>query len=266
MIRRLLDLPNDDSRKIVFVAVSLCLVCSLMVSAAAVLLAPMQVAQQQEFLRRNVLLAAGLIAEDDDDAKVNQLFREIEQRMVDLDAGRFTDAIDPRTFDPRAAKRDPKLSDEIPENADVAGINRRERYARVYILRNGEDVSRIILPVRAYGLWSTMFAFIALEGDFNTVASINFYEHAETPGLGDEIEDPDWRAQWVGRQVFDTTGQPRLRVIRGRVDPASPGATYEVDGMAGATLTGNGVSNMIAFWFGESGFGPFLDYLRTQGA
>ncbi len=266
MIRRLLELPNDDSRKIVFVAVSLCLVCSLMVSSAAVLLAPIQAAQEQENRRLNVLLAAGLIDEGDEDVQVNQLFQQIEARIVDLDTGQFTDAVNPATFDPRAAKRDPNMSDELPDDQDVAGLSRRERYARVYILRDGDAISRIVLPVRAYGLWSTMFAFIALEGDLNTVAAINFYEHAETPGLGDEIEDPDWRAQWVGRQIFDASGQPRLRVIRGRVDPVSPNAIHEVDGMAGATLTGNGVSNMIVFWFGESGFGPFLDNLRAGGA
>lgn len=266
MIRRILDLPNEDSRKVMFVAISLCLVCSLMVSAAAVLLGPIQAAQQQENLRRNVLIAAGLLDPDDEDTAVNQAFAGVEARIVDLEAGTFDDKVNPLTFDPTEVMRNPATSDELSDEEDVAGIGRRERYVRVYIVREGDEISRIVLPIRGRGLWSTMYAFIALEGDFNTVASINYFQHAETPGLGDEIEDPDWQAGWEGRQVFDAAGQPRLQVIRGRVNAQSPDAIYEIDGMAGATLTGNGVSNTIAFWFGELGYGPLLENLRTEGA
>jgi Na+-transporting NADH:ubiquinone oxidoreductase subunit C len=264
MIRRLLDLPNDDSRKIMFVAISLCLVCSLMVSSAAVFLAPIQIAQEQESLRRNVLIAAGLLDAEDDDANVNQLFRDIEARIVDLDLGEFTDAVNPATFDPEAAARGP-ASIELRGGQDVAGIGRRERYSRVYVVRDGDEISRLVLPIRGRGLWSTMFAYVALEGDFNTVAAINYFDHGETPGLG-EVDDPEWQALWIGRKIYDDAGQPRLKVIRGRVNPASASAIHEIDGMAGATLTGNGVSNTIAFWFGESGFGPFLKNLSEQGA
>ena len=110
-----------------------------------------------------------------------------------------------------------------------------------------------------------MFAYVALEGDFNTVAAINYFNHGETPGLG-EVDDPEWQALWVGRKIYDDAGEPKLKVIRGRVNPDSPNAIHEIDGMAGATLTGNGVSNTIVFWFGDSGFRPFLDKLRTEGA
>lgn len=266
MIRKLLNLPNDDSRKIMFIAITLCLVCSLMVSAAAVLLGPIQAAQQQENLRRNVLIAAGLLDREDDEANVNQLFNEIEARIVNLDTGWFDTSVNPQTFDPREVKRNPATSDELDDDDDIAGIGRRERYVRVYIVRDGDDISRIVLPVRSRGLWSTMFAFVALEEDCNTVATINYFEHAETPGLGDEIEDPDWQALWQGRKIYDAAGKPRLRVIRGRVNEQSPDAIHEVDGMAGATLTGNGVNDMVVFWFGESGYGPFLERLRTEGA
>lgn len=266
MIGRLLKLPNDDSRKIMFVAISLCLVCSLMVSSAAVLLGPIQAAQQQENLRRNVLVTAGLLDPEDEDTNVNTVFAGVEARIVDLQAGDFTDSINSQTFDPIEVRRNSATSDELEDDEDVAGIGRRERYVRVYIVRDGDRISRLVLPIRGRGLWSTMSAFIALESDFNTVASINYFEHGETPGLGDEIEDADWQSIWVGRKIYDEAGQPRLRVIRGRVNSGSPNAIHEIDGMAGATLTGNGVSNTVAFWFGENGYGPFLENLRKEGA
>jgi Na+-transporting NADH:ubiquinone oxidoreductase subunit C len=266
MIRRWLNLPNDDSRKIAFVALSLCLVCSLLVSAAAVLLAPIQKAREQENLRRNVLLAAGLIDDADDTAVVNQRFGEVEARIVDLETGQFTDAVDVRTFDQLEVARDPLMSKALSSDEDPASIGRRERYARVFIVRDGDQIERLILPLRGYGLWSTMHAFIALKSDLNTVAAINFYEQGETPGLGAEVENPRWRASWEGRKVFDESGQPQLRVVKGTVNEYDRDSKYQVDGISGSTLTGIGVSNMISFWFGESGFGPFLDNLRAQGA
>ena len=73
---------------------------------------------------------------------------------------------------------------------------------------------KIILPISGYGLWSTMYGFIALETDGNTVADITFYAHGETPGLGDFISKPAWRALWRGKRVFDESGKLRSRSSR----------------------------------------------------
>ncbi|MDJ0928212.1 MAG: Na(+)-translocating NADH-quinone reductase subunit C [Gammaproteobacteria bacterium] len=265
MIRRLLALPNDDSRKIVFVAVSLCLVCSLLVSATAVLLQPLQEIEAGKNLRRNVLLAAGLMSEDDDDSRIDELFGRLEPRVVDLRSGAFTDAVNPENFNARTAARDPELGEAIADDADIANIRRRARFAVVHLVRDGDRIERIVLPAHGYGLWSTMYAFIALDADLNTVAAINFYEHGETPGLGGEIENPRWRSLWQGKLIFDEAGDVRLEVIKGNVDPANVAAAWQVDGISGSTLTGNGVTNMVRYWFGPDGFGPFLDRLRSEG-
>ena len=110
-----------------------------------------------------------------------------------------------------------------------------------------------------------MYAFLALDGDLNSVAAINFYEHGETPGLGGEIENPRWRSLWEGKLIYDETGDVRLEVIKGNVDAANVAAAWQVDGISGSTLTGNGVTNMVRYWFGPDGFGPFLDRLRSEG-
>jgi len=265
VIRRLLALPNDDARKILFVAVALCLVCSLLVSSAAVLLGPAQQAQKDANRKLNVLLAAGLVA-DGERPDINALFLRIEARLVDLDRGRFSDRLNPATFDERSAARDPQLGEAVPREQDIASIGRRARYATVYLLRDGDRLERVILPVHGYGLWSTMYAYLALDADLKTVAAINFYEQAETPGLGSEVENPRWQALWHDKQVYGPEGEVRLRVVKGSVDPAGDDAAYKVDGLSGATLTGNGVSNMIRYWLGPNGFGPFLDNLANEGA
>lgn len=263
---KLLDLPNEDPRKIIFVAVMLCLVCSLIVASAAVLLDPIQDRAKTLDRKVNVLLAAGLLADDEDRLNVDELFGRIETRLVDLETGRFSTDLEAVGYDQRRAARDPELSGLLEDERDMAGIGRRARYALVYIVRDGPELARLILPIHGQGLWSTMYGLLALEADLNTVSSIRFYEHAETPGLGDQIEDDDWRALWTGKLVYDQDRVARFTVVKGRVTPDAPAAIHQVDGLAGATLTANGVTNMIQFWLGPDGFGPFLAWFKTEGA
>ena len=129
----------------------------------------------------------------------------------------------------------------------------------------GGDIDKIILPIRGYGLWSTLYGFIALESDGNTVAGLGFYEHAETPGLGGEVDNPRWKASWPGKQVY-RDGDVTIGLIKGSVDPASADATWQIDGLAGATLTARGVTNLVQFWLGKNGFEPFLNNLQSGEA
>jgi len=262
-VRALLGLPNEDPRKTLAVALVLCLVCSVVVSAAAVLLRPVQEANKALDRKRNILAVAGLYERG---ADVDRLFDLFEARAVDLSTGRFTDAVDPERYEQRRAATDPLGSVAIPRSEDIAGIGRRARVAVVYLLRDGDTIRQAILPVHGYGLWSTLYGFLSLEGDLNTVAGIRFYEHAETPGLGGEVDNPAWRERWQGKSVFAEDGGVRLRVIKGAVDTSRARAVHEVDGLAGATLTARGVSNLIQYWLGEQGFGPFLANLRQGKA
>jgi Na+-transporting NADH:ubiquinone oxidoreductase subunit C len=137
----------------------------------------------------------------------------------------------------------------------------------VYLVEDDSgEVDMVILPVHGYGLWSTMYGFLALSGDGQQVRGLTFYQHAETPGLGGEIENPRWLAKWEGRKVFGPAGEVRLQVVHGNVDPGSEWAEWSVDGLSGATLTADGVSNMVQYWLGDQGFGPFLARLREEGA
>jgi Na+-transporting NADH:ubiquinone oxidoreductase subunit C len=254
---------NDGIGKTLGVALALCIVCSVVVSTAAVMLKPAQEANKALDRKRNILAAAGMLEEG---RSVNEQFGAISTRMVDLRSGRFTDEIDSSKFDQREAANDPDLSRELSAEQDIAGIARRENFARVYLVEDAAGgIDRIILPIRGAGLWSTLHGFMALESDANTVVGLGFYEHAETPGLGGEVDNPRWKALWPGKQVF-RDGEPALGLIKGSVDPNSPDAAWQVDGLSGATLTARGVTNLVQFWMGENGFQPFLDNLRAGEA
>ena len=254
---------NDSIKKTLIVAFSLCIVCSVIVSTAAVVLKPAQEANKTLDRKRNILAAAGMLQEG---VSVEDQFQQVTARVVDMRTGRFADDVDPDSFDQRKAAKDPDQSDRLTAEQDQAKISRREHYAIVYLVQDGSgEIDKVILPVHGYGLWSTLYGYVALESDGNTVAGLGFYEHAETPGLGGEVDNPRWKAFWPGKQVYKD-GQVELGLIKGSVDPGNANAPWQVDGLAGATLTANGVTNLVQFWLCENGFQPFLNNLKTGEA
>ena len=259
----LLTFSRDGVGYIVVFALAVCLVCSVFVAASAVYLKPMQVANAKADKRRNILDVAGLHEAGMD---VNDVYNErIEPRVIELESGEYAEDIDPANFDQRESARDPETSVKIPRDRDVAGVKRRSRFAEVYLVRADDGgVDAVILPVHGYGLWSTMYGFLALEPDGNTVRGIKFYEHGETPGLGGEIDNPRWQAVWAGKEVYDEEGEVSLRVIKGSVPSDARNAEHKIDGLSGATLTSRGVSGMIQYWLGEYGFKPFLERFRDD--
>ncbi|WP_330110457.1 Na(+)-translocating NADH-quinone reductase subunit C [Methylophaga thalassica] len=258
----LLNLPNDDPKKTLFIAILLCLICSVMVSTAAVYLRPIQDDNKKDDIKKNILAVTGM---SNQAGTVDEIFSQFEVKLVDLSTGNYADNnIDPVSYDQRAASADPQMSINIDDKDDIASIGRRANYAPVYILKEGDAIKQVVLPVHGYGLWSTLYGFLALEGDFNTVRGLRFYEQAETPGLGGEVDNPKWRAQWAGKKIFDADGNVEIRVIRGHVEPNTANAEYKVDGLSGATLTSNGVTNLLQFWLGDQGFGPYLKKMHSE--
>ncbi|MCB1689459.1 MAG: Na(+)-translocating NADH-quinone reductase subunit C [Halioglobus sp.] len=255
---------NDSIRKTLIVAFSLCIVCSVIVSAAVVMLQPVQEVNKTLDRKRNILAAAGLLVEGQ---SIDEQFTHVKTRVVDLTTGKFADdAVNIERYNQRKAAKDPGKSEALSPEQDVAKIQRREQYALVYIVQNpAGEIEKIILPIRGYGLWSTLHGFIALESDANTVAGLGFYEHGETPGLGGEVDNPRWKASWPGKLVY-RDGDVHIGLIKGAVDPAAEEARWEIDGLAGATLTSKGVTNLVHFWLGEDGFEPFLNNLRAGEA
>ena len=254
---------NDSVSKTLIVAFSLCIVCSIIVSGAAVILKPAQEVNKTLDRKRNILSAAGML---DDGMTIDEQFSQVTTRVVDLRTGKFTDEIDAEKYDQRKAAKDPAASDALTTEQDKAKVSRREHFAIVYLVEDSAGaIDKIILPVHGAGLWSTLYGFVALESDGNTVAGLGFYEHAETPGLGGEVDNPRWKSLWPGKQVY-RDGQAAIGLIKGSVDPAGANAPWQIDGLAGATLTARGVTNLVQFWLGEDGFEPFLNNLKSGEA
>jgi len=255
-VRRFLDLPPDSVPKTVFVAVSLCLVASMIVSAAAVALRPVQEINKLRDKQINILQVAGRY---DPQANVTEAFSVFEPHVLELETGEFSEAFDPATFDDRAAADDPATSVALED--DPASIGRKSKFVTVYLLRNDDgSLDKVILPIHGYGLWSTLYGFIALEEDGNDIYGLQFYSHAETPGLGAEVDNPRWKALWRGKKLADDGGELLITVAK----TAPPeGDEYHVDALAGATLTSRGVDNLVRFWMGENGYAPFLAKLKA---
>jgi len=252
----------ESTSRTLLIAFILCIVCSLIVATTSVLLKPRQVAAKENDRNINILQIGGLY---DASQSVPEQMQQVTARVIDFTTGKFTDAMTvAQVIDPKKLARDESKVTRLGEQ-DVAKIIRRENYGVVYVVEKDGQLDRIILPIRGYGLWSTLWGFVALEPDLNTVIGLGYYQHAETPGLGGEVDNPKWKALWRGKQLFDGD-YVSIKVMKGEVDPADPEIHHKVDGLSGATLTARGVHNMLQFWLGDMGYGKFLKNLKAGEA
>jgi Na+-transporting NADH:ubiquinone oxidoreductase subunit C len=259
---------TDSTRYTFAFAAAVCVACALLVSVAAVGLRETQETNARLYRQKNVLLAAGLVKPGESlaDRELLAIFdKNIRIRLVDLKTGELLPQgkIDEKNYDQRRARNDPQTSRAAPPNE--AQIQRLPNYAAVYLVTpKGDAVEQVVLPVEGVAMWGTAYGFVALDRDGNTVRGLTFYDQKETPGLGGEISNPKWQAHWHGRKVFDAQWQPKLTVVKGSVGPPEQDP-HRIDALSGATITSNGVARMMAFWFSDHGFGPYLKRFR-EGA
>ena len=254
---------NDSVLKTLGVAFAICLVCSLIVSFAAVSLRDLQNENALNNKSIKILQAAKIYDESID---VRTQFDKLEMKFVDFETGKILNSYKDfkiEEYDQLKSTRDSNLSKPLSAADDIAIIKNRENVGKFFIVRDqNNNIDKLILPIRGYGLWGTLFGYVAIEEDFNTVAGLEFYEHKETPGLGAEVDNPRWKALWPGKKVYKDD-KVFLSVIKGKVQTGDVNSNYKVDGLSGATLTSRGVNNMLTYWFGESGYSKLfkeLDY------
>ncbi len=263
-------LQRDSLSYTFLVATTLCVGCSLAVSAAAVALRKPQEENKLLDRQRNILDAAGLalgekgyVAGELSKSEVAKLYERVEERLVNLETGEYESGLDPAKYDPRDAAKKEGSSHEINDPTFNIGIERREKVARVFLIRDPKthEIAQVVLPVYGKGLWSTLYGYLAVKKDVQTVQGLTFYEHAETPGLGGEDDNPGWKAQRVGLKLYDENGKPAAAVAKG---PAPADSTHLVDGLSGATITSRGVTNLIGYWTGPDGYGEYLKKLAIE--
>lgn len=237
----------------------ICVVCGILVSSSAVSLAERQEANKALDQQQKVLEAAGLAKPGEvlTAEQVGEAFQNIETRILDIESGQLDPNLDPDTYDYRKAALDPATSMEAPAND--AGVDRIPKAVPVYFVKDQTgEIDMMVLPIQGLGLWSTLYGFLAIDADGSTIRGITYYQHAETPGLGGEVDNPRWKALWPGRRIFGENGEPKIEVIKGSAGPADQDP-YRVDGLSGATITSRGVTHMLHLWLGDEMYGPFLD-------
>lgn len=256
---------KDSFSQTILVALATCLVASVIVCTAAVYLKPIQAENRLLDKQSKILAVAGFDMSKTDKSQVAELFaNNIETRILDFASGEFTDKVAADDYDQQQAAKDPSVNMVLTADQDIANIRTRAPYAPVYMVKNSDgSIKYYILPVHGYGLWSTMYGFLAIEADANTVYGMSFYDHGETPGLGGEVDNPKWKALWQGKILHNQQGDLAIQVVRYGAVTAQNQA-YSVDGLAGASLTTFGINHLVQFWLGDLGYAPFLKRIKNN--
>ena len=249
---------KDRALNIAFVVIGLCILFCAIIYIISIQLRSVQNENVVKDMQKKIVSSAGLELEY---GSVENAMMNIKTIVVDLDQGKIVD-INPNSYELSKELREEGKYKFLSAENDIASIKKREKYSKVFIEYKDDKINTLILPVRGYGLWGILYGYLAIKSDFNTVAGLEFYEHKETPGLGAEIDNPKWKALWKGKKIYQENGEVSLKVIKGNVLASSDNINYEVDGLSGATLTCNGVTNLIAYWMGSDGFLNFINNLR----
>lgn len=221
-------------------------------SFAATSLREPQQANEQRNIRENILKAVGLMEREEklEPEEINQLYDDsVESFLVDHEGkvipGSSADGVD--------------LEEEL-ENPDPAAWR-----LPVFVVTEGGKASVYAIPVYGQGLWSTLYGYLALEDDLDTVKGITFYDHGETAGLGAEIEQAWFQDNFVGKRIFDGSALRSIQVVKGKVADVFSNAadhTYAVDGISGASITGRGVTNLLQDKLAI--YAPYITRVRAE--
>lgn len=136
-----------------------------------------------------------------------------------------------------------ELADALREEAKKPKAQRRELVPFYTRVDEAEQPVGFCIPISGYGLWSTLYGYLALEADGNRVTGITFYKHGETPGLGGEVENVRWQQSWRDKRILGADGGViGVEVKKGGAAADDP---HAVDGLSGATITGDGVTVFV---------------------
>lgn len=233
----------SENAKVLRFAIIVCLVCSVLVSGAALGLRDRQEANLRVDMQKNILKSVGLV---DPTFTPEQIVSTYEKRITGIVLTPDGTVIEGRKPDDVDPEKEPEL-------------------LRLYERVDDGNVVAYAFPIVGKGLWSTLYGYFALEGDLNTVKGITFYQQGETPGLGAEIEKPWFQENFVGKKILASDGTiASVKVVKGKAADVHPDDTeHYVDGISGATITSKGVTEMVARTIRE--YEPYFAKIRGQG-
>ncbi len=212
-------------------ALCICVVCSLLLSFISQSLKDRQAANERTDVKRNILKAVKLkdpLAKNATNQQIESVF-ESKIKAIRVD----------------------REGNVIPGTESLSG-KKEQKGLPMFIYEENGSPRAYCFPIQGKGLWSILYGYLALEPDAITVRGITFYKDGETPGLGAEIEKDWFQNNFVGKKIWDAKEQ-KLRpivLVKGKVKDKIPKGerAYYVDGISGATLTSNGVTNLLAKW------------------
>lgn len=252
-------MQQESNKKIFVTALILALFFSFVVSLAAVILKPIQQKNEELERNKNVLIAAGK-----DINNLEEEFKKIKIFYFDLNTKSIEVASDVSKYFRNFKKLSENPNTSIKVEKELEGFKSIPSKIPFYAFYENGNLDCIVLPIYGNGLWSTMYGFIAIENDGNTIKGLTFYDQKETPGLGGEVDNPKWKALWKSKKIYDESGNLKIRVLKGISDKNSEDSQYQIDGLSGATMTTDGVNSFIRFWLGDRGFGYLLKYLNKH--
>jgi len=214
---------HSNTYTVVFSLV-VCVTCSVLLALTAGGLKPIIEKNEVFDIHRNILKAVDLYNKEDNASheQIENTYIEKIRGIVIDETGKLIPGKDPSEINPDTEK------------------NLLPLFARL----DGKDVSAYCIPISGKGLWSTLYGYIAIENDGETVMGITFYKHGETPGLGAEVASDWFTSNFKGKKIFDSDGVlTSITVAKGTASADSEEAlSHMVDGISGATMTGNGVN------------------------
>jgi Na+-transporting NADH:ubiquinone oxidoreductase subunit C len=154
--------------------------------------------------------------------------------VFDVKTGKFTRGEGRRAFD-------------IDVKEQIEQIQKGENgLLPVFVYRDG-GITKYVIPLRGLGLWGAIWGNLALSSDLRTIEGAVFDHKGETPGLGADIVTPNFTTRFQGKSIFDEQGNIRkFRVMKGGIVTLPEAERrYAVDALSGATITSDGVQNML---------------------
>lgn len=225
-------LNKESKAYMIFFAAAVCIVCSMLLTFVTAALSDKKDQNRAFDRKKNIIKVFGhaqAMEEAGDFESINKFYNEhVRELAVSLNG---------------VVEQGLKADDDI-----ARGVN--EDSFPVYVWEKEGKITSYAVPIEGKGLWSTIYGYLALEKDLNTVKGITFYEHGETPGLGGEIETPWFQNNFIGKKILDENGElAGISVVKGKAedmfkdDPDK--IVHAVDGISGATMTSNGITKLI---------------------
>ncbi|MCG9970045.1 Na(+)-translocating NADH-quinone reductase subunit C [Christiangramia crocea] len=231
---------NSNGYTFMFAVIMVIVVASVL-AFAATSLQPTQRENVRQEKMQNILATVGV---ETDRPGAQKLYDQyiVEELALDQN-GEVDESID--AFEVDLAKELKKPVEEQVFPLYIADVDGEKYY---------------IVPLRGNGLWNAIFGYISLKDDVNTVKGATFDHLGETPGLGAEITKDWFKKSFEEEKIFDENGNlVGVSVVKGDIDPSDK-SDNKVDAISGATITGDGVSDMIS-----ERLKRYLPYFKKQG-